>query len=170
MPVTEPDDSSTAIAILKWFAKPSHPHTSATLWLLTRVMCCIKTLCRQNITDVCVDCGNRPLLITGCGDGTPLSYRHHIFEIAGSSSVKRSGKGTDEFYCCNVFASFHNETGRRTCAMILEEPTPMSCGKTAWAEVTPLNNVTEKQHLWGSPINENNNETNEFITGTIGCS
>jgi hypothetical protein len=78
--------------------------------------------------------GDRPMLVSYMGDGTPIRTRH--FEstpMQDRKSIKHSGKDCDEFYVQALIYAFYNGMGERLQKTLLRDPVPLTHGKDAWA-------------------------------------
>ena len=159
MPIHAPTEDSTITEILKWFSRPSVPHSDASLQTLKRVNAIIADFTRTVIVACIASVGARPLLLTGGGDGTPIIFRHNVAEKMCDATVLRRGCGSAEFYCRYVAAGVWGPDGRMHYNIDISEPTPMSFGKSAMAEVTIPTRLTKT-----TPISngKNNSKTGSF--------
>ena len=67
-------------------------------------------------------------------DGTPIVTRHQCSQgLPGSKSVRRSGKGMDEFYCQCGFYVMYDSLGNRHSRALVSDIRAMSLGKSAVA-------------------------------------
>ena len=119
--------------VLRAWTKPSADHHN-NLSLLARTVEVCKSFLRCCMEDFIRSCGDRPLLLSYAGDGTVIGTRCNVMASSGDQSIKRSGKGSHEYYVHHCFAVSYDAMGNRHCCVLLEDPRPMTWGKTALAE------------------------------------
>ena len=79
--------------------------------------------------------GERCLLLSYSGDGTPITTRAHVTLSSGSETIRRAGRAAGEYYVHNVFAVAFDAFDRRFSVVSLEDPRPMSLGKQTIADL-----------------------------------
>lgn len=121
-------------AVLRRFAKPSEPHQFREFQTICRVVEASKRMMDVKMERFIKDLGERTLLLSYAGDGTPVEARNRsVSEVPGSKSL-RSVQKTEEYYVHVCFAvAKHPLCGREECVR-LEEPRVMSEGKKTGAE------------------------------------
>jgi len=114
----------------------------------------------QTVIIACItNVGARPLLLTNDSNKTPIMFHHNVSEKMCDATVLRRGCGSAEFYCRYVAAGVWGPDGRMHYNIDISEPTPMSFGKSALAEVTIPTRLTKT-----TPISngKNNSKTGSF--------
>ena len=76
--------------------------------------------------------------MTYAGDGTPITIWHNVAMQSSGASVKRSDRGSSEYFVHHLIVVTVDALGKRQAFVILEDPRPMSSGKKAVKEVVFL--------------------------------
>ena len=75
-----------------------------------------------------------PVLISYSSDGTPVSTRKRATAKSSSNvSIMRTGKTTEEFLVQHAFVRYLDARGVAHSTVVLQDPLPMTNGKSAWA-------------------------------------
>ena len=120
---------------LEWWCKPSRHHTSEDLAELSKLTEVVKRYMQNRGESLIRELGERPLLISGSGDGTPIKNTEQFRLQSQDCTVKRSGKASFEFYVQQAFVCGFDDSGRLEAHVLMEEPRRMTCGKSAWADL-----------------------------------
>ena len=77
------------------------------------------------------ECGDRALLLSYSGDGTPIkTIEQHTIRVDGDAATRKGGAAM-EFYLHRLFLKFSAGTEQRVC-VLFDDPWPMTHGKGAW--------------------------------------
>lgn len=119
--------------LLDEWRSPVQQHGGDELVKLQRVTEACKSFLRLRFLQSIKDAANRPLLLSYSADGTPVRTKVNITQRSESSSCRRGGYGTKEYYVQNCFLMFRDESGGLTVRALLRDPIPMTEGKTVRA-------------------------------------
>ena len=120
------------------WARVGRAHNHKELRELTKASQVATDVMRESAVLLIDEAAGRPLLVSYMADGTPIVTRHHVsLAMEGNKkTVKRSGKGMEEFYCQVAFYAYVDAMGMRQARAVVPDPTPMSRGKTSAAQLS----------------------------------
>ena len=123
---------------LLFWCKASRQHQNHDLVHLARLAEVCKRFLKDSAVSHIASCSLDPILVTYAGDGTPISTRHNICIHSSGESVRRSGRGTSEFYVHHAIVASIDAMGVRRSSVVLEDPRPMTAGKKSPNEIALL--------------------------------
>ena len=127
---------ATSVAdLLVALGRPSPSHSSEQLAALGKALEACKIVMREKMVDLANEIGDRAALLTYSGDGTPIWALRRTRLALGGEAVTRLGGKTVEFYVHNAFLITQDSFGERKACVLLDDPRPMSEGKTAVHEL-----------------------------------
>ena len=119
---------------LSHWGRPSPSHTPAALARVAQVLEARKAFQRDDFEAFIANVGDGALLLSYSGDGTPIWSLKQTRTESGSHSLTQVGSRTAEWFVHNCFAVSHSGDGERGARVLLDDPRPMTDGKTAEAE------------------------------------
>ncbi|CAK0909364.1 unnamed protein product [Prorocentrum cordatum] len=121
--------AQTAWELIKQFCRPSCSANDADMLQLSRLLEVTKRWLHERFVRFVRSAKDRPLLMSYSCDGAPtVSTARKTFGTALLPTIRRSGKGCDEYLVHTVFAAFHDGSGVVRCTK-MREPMPMTAGK-----------------------------------------
>ena len=121
---------------LAW-ARVGRAHNHKEMRELTKASQVATDVMRESAVLLIDEAAGRPLLVSYMADGTPIVTRHTVRQaMEGKKTVRRSGKGMEEFYCQAAFYAYVDAMGMRHARAVVPDPMPMSRGKTSAAQLS----------------------------------
>ena len=103
---------------LLFWCKASRQHQNHDLVHLARLAEVCKRFLKDSAVSHIASCSLDPILVTYAGDGTPISTRHNICIHSSGESVRRSGRGTSEFYVHHAIVASIDAMGVRRSSVL----------------------------------------------------
>ena len=170
-PASSVSEPSHVQSRLLWWAKPSRQHDSADTLEVAKLAEVVKFYLRQRLEFFVRGLADKPLLLSGAADGTPLRTTQQIVHTRDGTSVRRTGKSAGEYYVQHLFACAMDSRGQLTSRVFIEEPRRMTRGKTALAELALVANILPDLrglgHCWLTHIAAPSATTKPFTTNIL---
>ena len=99
--------------LIRAWSVPSKKHSSSDLTMLAAVVELVKSFLKRDAEDFVRRLDGKALLVQYSGDGTPVASRCSVAARSGDNTVKRSGRGTQEYYVQNCFLVALDAMGHR---------------------------------------------------------
>ena len=100
--MADSEEADLATQLAAW-SKPSRVHSKDELPHFAKIGKVCKAFLHQNAHAFVARLGDRSLLMTYSGDGTPISTRVNIFASSSSNTILRAGKQSAEYYVLTLF-------------------------------------------------------------------
>ena len=117
--MADSEEADLATQLAAW-SKPSRVHSKDELPHLAKIGEVCKAFLHQNANAFVARLGDRSLLMTYSGDGTPISTRVNIFASSSSNTILRAGKQSAEYYVHNVILAAYDVVSGRISCVVLE--------------------------------------------------